>query len=94
MSRTTRRRLRQSGWDFLGLAVFAVIVFPVYWMISTAFKRSDDIVSLTPTWLPFHPTLSNYRSAMRMPFFWVDVKNSLIIVSVTVAISKIGRAHV
>ena len=87
MSRTTRRRLRQSGWDFLGLAVFAVIVFPVYWMISTAFKRSDDIVSLTPTWLPFHPTLSNYRSAMRMPFFWVDVKNSLIIVSVTVAIS-------
>ena len=87
MSRTTRRRLRQSGWDLLGLAVFAVVVFPVYWMISTAFKRSDDIVSLTPTWLPFHPTLSNYRSAMRMPFFWVDVKNSLIIVSVTVAIS-------
>ena len=87
MSRTTRRRLRQSGWDLLGLAVFAVVVFPVYWMISTAFKRSDDIVSLTPTWLPFHPTLSNYRSAMRMPFFWDDVKNSLIIVSVTVAIS-------
>jgi len=87
VSRTTRRRLRQSGWDLLGLAVFAVVVFPVYWMISTAFKRSDDIVSLTPTWLPFHPTLSNYRSAMRMPFFWVDVKNSLIIVSVTVAIS-------
>jgi len=87
VSRTTRRRLRQSGWDLLGLAVFAVVVFPVYWMISTAFKRSDDIVSLTPTWLPFHPTLSNYRSAMRMPFFWDDVKNSLIIVSVTVAIS-------
>src|SRR5207302_7311111 len=87
VSRTTRRRLRQSGWDLLGLAVFAVVVFPVYWMISTAFKRSDDIVSLTPTWLPFRPTLSNVRSAMRVPFFWDVVKNSLIIVSVTVAIS-------
>jgi N,N'-diacetylchitobiose transport system permease protein len=87
MSRTMRRRLRRSGWDLVGLAVFAVLVFPVYWMIATAFKRSDDIVSLTPTWLPFHPTLSNYRNAMRMPFFWDDVKNSLIIVSVTVAIS-------
>jgi N,N'-diacetylchitobiose transport system permease protein len=87
MSRVARRRLRQGGWDLLGLAVFAVMVFPVYWMISTAFKRSDDIVSLTPTWLPLHPTFTNYRSAMRMPFFWDDVKNSLIIVSITVAIS-------
>jgi N,N'-diacetylchitobiose transport system permease protein len=87
MSRVARRRLRQGGWDLLGLAVFVVMVFPVYWMISTAFKRSDDIVSLTPTWLPLHPTLTNYRNAMRMPFFWDDVKNSLIIVSVTVAIS-------
>jgi N,N'-diacetylchitobiose transport system permease protein len=87
MSRVRRRRLRRTGWDLVGLAVFAVLVFPVYWMLSTAFKRSDDIVSLTPTWVPLHPTLSNFRAAMRMPFFWDDVKNSLIIVSITVAIS-------
>jgi N,N'-diacetylchitobiose transport system permease protein len=81
------RRTRQAGWDALGLAVFVVMVFPVFWMISTAFKSNDQIVSLTPTWLPLHPTLSHFRDAIDKPFFWEDVKNSLIVVLVTVAIS-------
>ena len=88
MSRGRRsRRTRQAGWDALGLAVFVVMVFPVFWMISTAFKSNDQIVSLTPTWLPLHPTLSHFRDAIDKPFFWEDVKNSLIVVLVTVAIS-------
>ena len=87
MSGRKRRRTRQAGWDALGLAVFIVLIFPVFWMISTAFKSNDQIVSLTPTWLPLHPTLSHFRDAIDKPFFWEDVKNSLIVVSVTVAIS-------
>jgi N,N'-diacetylchitobiose transport system permease protein len=82
-----KRRVRQAGWDAVGLAVFVVMVFPVFWMISTAFKSNDQIVSLTPTWLPLHPTLSHFRAAIDKPFFWVDVKNSLIVVLATVAIS-------
>jgi N,N'-diacetylchitobiose transport system permease protein len=85
----TRRRFHQGAWDLLGLAIFAVMVFPVFWMISTAFKPDEQIVSQTPTWFPTHPTLSHFRSAMHQPFFWDDVKNSLIIVSVTVAISMV-----
>ena len=87
MSGRKRRRTRQAGWDALGLAVFIVLIFPVFWMISTAFKSNDQIVSLTPTWLPLHPTLSHFRDAIHKPFFWEDVKNSLIVVLVTVAIS-------
>jgi N,N'-diacetylchitobiose transport system permease protein len=83
---SARRRL---GWDALGLAVFVVMVFPVYWMVSTAFKSSDEIVSLTPTWVPTHPTLHNFATAIHKPFFWADVKNSLIIVGATVAISVV-----
>ena len=88
-ARTRRRRTRQAGWDALGLAVFVVMVFPVFWMISTAFKSNDQIVSLTPTWIPLHPTLSHFRDAIHKPFFWEDVKNSLIVVLVTVAISVV-----
>ncbi len=81
------RRARQAGWNLVGLIVFAVMVFPVFWMISTAFKSNDQIVSLNPTWFPLHPTLQHFRDAVDKPFFWADVKNSLIVVSVTVAIS-------
>jgi N,N'-diacetylchitobiose transport system permease protein len=84
-----RRRLHQGAWDLLGLAIFVVMVFPVFWMISTAFKPDDQIVSESPTWIPLHPTLSHFSSAMKQPFFWQDVKNSLIIVSVTVALSMV-----
>jgi N,N'-diacetylchitobiose transport system permease protein len=81
------RRARQAGWNIVGLAVFVVMVFPVFWMISTAFKSNDEIVSLTPTWFSLHPTLQHFKDAINKPFFWEDVKNSLIVVSVTVAIS-------
>jgi N,N'-diacetylchitobiose transport system permease protein len=65
------------------------MVFPVYWMIATAFKPVSEIISVTPTWFPTHPTLEHFRVALHQPFFWEDVKNSLIIVSVTVAISMV-----
>jgi N,N'-diacetylchitobiose transport system permease protein len=87
MRRRRGSRIRQAGWDAVGIAVFVVMVFPVFWMISTAFKSNDQIVALTPTWFPLHPTISHFRDAIHRPFFWENVKNSLIIVSVTVAIS-------
>ena len=81
------RRARQAGWDVVGLLVFVVMVFPVFWMISTAFKTDDQINSLKPTWIPLHPTLQHFRDAIDKPFFWQDIKNSLIVVLVTVAIA-------
>ena len=81
------KRARQAGWDTLGIAIFAVMVFPVFWMISTAFKPEDQVNSLTPTWLSLHPTLRHFRDAMRMPFFWNDVVNTIIVVCVAVVIA-------
>ena len=69
------------------MLVFIVMVFPVFWMISTAFKPDDEIVSLNPTWVPLHPTLAHFRDAINRPYFWQDVKNSLIVVLATVVIS-------
>jgi N,N'-diacetylchitobiose transport system permease protein len=87
MRRRSRSRARQTAWNLVGIAVFAVMVFPVFWMISTAFKPDDQIVSLNPTWVPLHPTLSHFRAAIARPYFWEDVKNSLIVVTTTVVIA-------
>ena len=86
MSRRTAQRL---GWNTVGIAVFVVMVFPVFWMISTAFKPDDQVNSVTPTWFPTHPTLKHFRDALARPYFWTDVKNSVIIVLVTVAIAMV-----
>src|SRR5712691_13524299 len=82
-----RRRYSRVGWNLVALALFVVMVFPGYWMISTALKPTDDINSLKPTWFPLHPTLAHFRDAIHRPYFWNSVENSLIIVGVTVAAS-------
>jgi len=87
--RRRRKRLGRAGWNVLGLAIFVVMVFPVYWMITTAFKPDDDINRLTPTWLPLHGTLKHFRDAIHRDYFWSSVVNSIIIVGVTVAVAMV-----
>jgi N,N'-diacetylchitobiose transport system permease protein len=83
------RALRQTGWNAVGIALFAVMVFPVFWMISTALKPDDEINSKVPTWFSASPTLQHFRDAIARPFFWENVKNSVIVVSVTVVVSMV-----
>jgi N,N'-diacetylchitobiose transport system permease protein len=87
--RSRRRWFGRAAWNVVGLAVTVVMIFPVYWMVSTAFKPEDEVNGLSPTWFPIHPTLDHFRDAMARPFFWDDVRNSLIVVSVTVALSLV-----
>jgi len=84
-----RKRARGIGFNALGLLVFAVMIFPVYWMVATAFKRGSDIFADTPVWFPIHATLSNFTDAINRPHFWDAVKNSLIIVGCVVALSLV-----
>ena len=87
--RRRRRLLRRRAWDVVGIALFVVLVFPVYWMISTAFKPDDEIIGAEPTWLPLAPTLQHFRDAINRPYFWDIVQNSLIVVGVAVAASMV-----
>lgn len=77
------------GWNALGIAIFAVMVFPVFWMISTSFKTNDQINSNTPTWIPGHPTLKHFEQAIHKPYFWTDVKNTVIVVLVAIGIAMV-----
>jgi N,N'-diacetylchitobiose transport system permease protein len=85
----TRRTSGRALWNTVAIALFVIMVFPIFWMISTAFKPDDQINSRTPTWFSLHPTLSHFSTAIHKPFFWVDVKNSLIVVLVTVAVAMV-----
>jgi N,N'-diacetylchitobiose transport system permease protein len=75
--------------DVTGLAVAAVLAFPVYWMVVTAFKPGVDILTYTPRFLPSAATLDNFRDALSRPYFWSSVANSIVITLTTVAISLV-----
>ena len=75
-----RERTKQALYDATGLGVAAVMLFPIYWMVATAFKPGRDILTLTPKWIPSPFTLENFHSAITRPYFVDDVRNSLLVV--------------
>lgn len=83
------RQLSKVGWNAVGLAVFVVMIFPVYWMVSTAFKTGPNIFSYSPKWLPIPATLANFGDAIHRQYFWQNVRNSLIVVIVVVTLSLV-----
>jgi N,N'-diacetylchitobiose transport system permease protein len=87
--RSRRTRARRWAVDGLGVLVFLVMIFPVYWMVATAFKPGSDIFADTPVWFPTHPTLSNFSDAIHRPHFWTSIRNSVIVVVAVVTISLI-----
>ncbi len=86
-SRRSRWRFGRTGWNLVAIVLLVVMVFPVYWMLSTAFQPTDRINSLTPSWFPSEPTIRHFSDAIDRPYFWSSVVNSLIIVGITVGIS-------
>jgi N,N'-diacetylchitobiose transport system permease protein len=84
-----QRRARRIGVNLLGVLVFVVMVFPVYWMVSTAFKKPFDILNFTPQFIPSPATLSNFENALGRPNFWSSVANSLIVVIAVTAMSMV-----
>ena len=83
----SRRRLTRVGYNAAAVLLLLVMVFPIYWMVATGFKRGVDILSFEPRWLPIPGTLENYRAAIGKPHFLEDIRNSVIVVTVTVLVS-------
>ncbi|MFF2995643.1 carbohydrate ABC transporter permease [Streptomyces sp. NPDC057950] len=80
-------RKSKLGWNVLGLLVFVVAGFPVYWMLNTAFKPAKDAIDPDPSLFPTGVTLDNFRRALDIADFWGPVGRSLI---VSLAVVLIG----
>jgi N,N'-diacetylchitobiose transport system permease protein len=82
-------QVKQLAFDVAGILIAAVMLFPIYWMVITAFKPGRDILTLTPKWFPAPATLDNFKDAIARPFFLDDVRNSLVIVGVMLALALV-----
>jgi N,N'-diacetylchitobiose transport system permease protein len=86
------KRFRRVPLNAAGVVVALVTLFPIFWMLSTAFKPPKEIYSLTPHPLPSHPTWSNFAnvvngSVIGMPY-WTFLRNSLAVTLASVVVSS------
>ncbi len=91
-----RRRSRRgiagtSLANTVGIVFTIVMAFPAYWMINTAFKPPNEVLTFTPHFWPENPTLANFSSALKAPLFLDVMRNSVIItVSSVIAALLVG----
>ncbi len=74
-----RALLRRLPLNLAAAVVFVVMIFPVYWMASTAFKPARDINADTPVFLPTRLTLEHFRTAVEADGFGTFWRNSLFV---------------
>jgi ABC-type glycerol-3-phosphate transport system permease component len=89
------KRARAIGVNLLGLLIALATLFPLFWMLSTAFKPSHEIYSLTPSLIPAHPTLGNFRAVSSgqvsggIGSVWLFFRNSLAVTLAAVLVASL-----
>jgi N,N'-diacetylchitobiose transport system permease protein len=73
-----------------GALVALLFAFPTYWMITSAFKPSVDLLTPDYDLIPLSVTLDNFVSAFAKPGFTVHLTNSLIVTLGAVACSLVA----
>ncbi|MFB6819199.1 carbohydrate ABC transporter permease [Streptomyces sp. NPDC056347] len=85
-----KRSLFGRIWpNAIAVLLFVGLVFPVYWMFSTAFKPTGDIITETPVWFPTEITFEHFKTAVQADHFLTMVRNSLIVTVCSVVFSLI-----
>jgi multiple sugar transport system permease protein len=59
-----RTRARTALCTAAGVAIVAVMLVPLYWMLHASLLTPNDLVRSSPVWFPVHGTLHGYRSAL------------------------------
>ncbi|MBP1562006.1 MAG: carbohydrate ABC transporter permease [Oscillospiraceae bacterium] len=78
-----RKQFMEAVWPiFRGLIVFGlcfIILYPLIFMISTAFRPSSDMNDPTIMWIPKHLTLSNLKQVIKAMNFGKTLSNTLVL---------------
>jgi len=89
------KRAKAISLNGFGVIIALVTLFPVFWMVSTALKPSQEIFSLTPSLVPSHPTFGNFREVISgnvtggIGPIWLFFRNSIGVALATVLVSSL-----
>jgi multiple sugar transport system permease protein len=82
------RRNRPGVLSVLMIAGFAIfVILPLYWVVITSIKPSDDYLATPPVFFPAHPTLVHYTAALFAYRGLAGLLNSAIVATATTVLS-------
>ena len=83
MSNRTRGRIVKLAIQLVLLAIGLVMVFPLFWLISTSLRPAPELLDTPPSLLPQHWTLDNYANAFAAAPFGTWLINSVVFATIS-----------
>lgn len=100
MNKHQRERLTHSISYVLTIALSVVLIFPLFWMVSTSFKTMEEANAPKPVWIPAAPQLDAYVQILADSDWLLYISNTVFVtvlavggtlISVTVVAYAFGR---
>lgn len=90
-----KRKIGTSLIIVLGLVFFSIyLVFPVYWLIASSVKPTEDLFIVPATLFPLRISFENFKevlSATKIPrYFLNSIITSVAVTAITITISTLG----
>jgi len=81
-----------SLWQFFFLGIYILFsLFPIYWIIITAFKEPSAVLELPVNWIPKNPTIDNFLYVFEeRPYFSYTVNSIIAALSSTTLCVLLG----
>lgn len=81
-------RFGSKAFNIVGVTLALIWVFPVYWMLNSAFLKSSDVKSSVPTFVPFGGDFSAFGRVFDASFL-NSMKLSIIVTLISVAVALV-----
>ena len=78
-------------WLLLSLYTLFLLA-PLYWVVVTSIKPTDDYLRTPPVWFPGKPTSIHYGTALNQMRGWRAIENSLVVASLVTIASVVTGA--
>ena len=84
-----KRRISRFFVYFFLIIGAVIMLFPFFWMFSSAFKTTQEINRFPPQWLPSRISLDNFRRAFEMAPFARYFVNSIVVMVCSVGLTTL-----
>jgi ABC-type glycerol-3-phosphate transport system permease component len=83
MKNKNREAVVKAVRYLLILLLLIFVLFPFFYMVSTAFKPEEDLFSSPPKFMPRSPTLSNFQQALQPKFIRYFMNSFIVTIGTT-----------
>lgn len=90
MKNRSRETVVKAVRYLLILILLVFVLFPFFYMVSTAFKAEEDLFSSPPKFLPRIPTLSNFQQALQPKFIRYFMNSFIVTIGTTIIVIAVS----